>query len=61
MKNTITKILMTVFFTVMLPLITVELLLQKPGELISRIRLSYQIMLFVISFGRTQTSLPTAN
>lgn len=61
MKKTFTKILMTLLFTVLLPLMIVELLLRKPGELFSRIRLSYQLMLFIIGFGRQQSALSCGN
>lgn len=61
MKNrTTNEIIMTIVFIVLLPLIILEIMIKKPNELISRVRLSYQLMLFIIGFGRKQ-SIPTVN
>lgn len=52
MKNkTIHKIIMTVVFIVLLPLITIEILIKNPNDIIARIKLSFQLMLFVVNLG----------
>lgn len=49
MKTRITaKILMTLFFMVCLPFLAIELLIRKPGRIIEQIKLSFQLMLYVI-------------
>ncbi|MDO9000980.1 MAG: hypothetical protein Q7W45_14530 [Bacteroidota bacterium] len=52
MKNkTIPKIIMTMVFIVLLPLITIEILIKNPNDIIARVKLSFQLMLFVVDLG----------
>lgn len=52
MKNkTILKVLMTVIFIVLLPLVVMEQLIKRSSDIFSSIRLSYQMMLFVVNLG----------
>lgn len=50
MKNkTIHKTIMTIVFIVLLPFLIIEALVKSSIDIFSRIRLSYQLMLFVIN------------
>jgi len=52
MKNrTIHKTIMTVVFIILLPLIIIEILIKKPNDIIGRVKLSFQLMLFVVNLG----------
>lgn len=52
MKNkTIHKTLMTIVFIMLLPFLVVEILIKNPNEVIARVKLSYQLMLFVVNLG----------
>lgn len=52
MKNkTIHKTLMTIVFITLLPFLVVEILIKNPNEVIARVKLSYQLMLFVVNLG----------
>lgn len=52
MKNrTIHKMLMTIVFIILLPLIIIEILLKNPNDIVDRVKLSYQLMLFVVTLG----------
>lgn len=52
MKNrTIHKTIMTVVFIMLLPLIIIEILIKNPNDIIARIKLSFQLMLFVVNLG----------
>ncbi len=52
MKNkTIHKTLMTMVFIMLLPFLVVEILIKNPNEVIARVKLSYQLMLFVVNLG----------
>lgn len=52
MKNrTIHKTIMTVVFIMLLPLIIIEILFKNPHDIIARVKLSYQLMLFVVNLG----------
>jgi hypothetical protein len=54
MKNkTILKVIMTVIFTLLFPLILIEQLIKRSSDIFSSIRLSYQIMLFIVDLGRS--------
>lgn len=50
-RKTIKQILATVVFIVFLPLIAIELMIKSQGHFFARIKLSYQLMLFIIDFG----------
>jgi inner membrane protein involved in colicin E2 resistance len=50
-KKTILKLIMMVIFIVLLPLILIEQLINKSSDIFSSIRLSYQMMLFVVNLG----------
>lgn len=53
MKNkTFLTMIMTAIFIILLPLLIVEILIKKPNEIIGRIKLSFQLMLFVIGLSR---------
>ncbi len=52
MKNrTIHKMLMTIVFIMLLPLIIIEILIKNPHGFFARVKLSYQLMLFVVNLG----------
>lgn len=52
MKNrTVHKAIMTIVFIMLLPLITAEILIKNPTDIIGRVKLSYQLMLFVVNLG----------
>lgn len=42
---------MTVVFIMLLPLITIEILIKNPHDFFARVKLSYQLMLFVVNLG----------
>lgn len=52
MKNRIVhKAIMTIIFIMLLPLITAEILIKNPNDIIARVKLSFQLMLFVVNLG----------
>lgn len=52
MKNrTANKAIMTIVFIMLLPLITAEILIKNPNDIIARVKLSFQLMLFVVNLG----------
>lgn len=52
MKNRmIHKMIMTIVFIIVLPLITAEILIKSPNDIIARVKLSFQLMLFVVNLG----------
>lgn len=53
-KKTILKALMTVIFIILLPLILMEQLIKSSSDIFSSVRLSYQMMLFVVNLGCPQ-------
>jgi hypothetical protein len=42
---------MTIVFIMLLPFLVVEILIKNPNEVIARVKLSYQLMLFVVNLG----------
>jgi len=48
----IKQILVSVVFIIFMPLIAIELLIKRQDHFFARIKLSFQLMLFVIDFGR---------
>jgi hypothetical protein len=40
---------MTIVFIMLLPFLVVEILIKNPNEVIARVKLSYQLMLFVVN------------
>lgn len=52
MKNrTIHKAIMTIVFIMLLPFLVIEILIKNPNEVIARVKLSFQLMLFVVNLG----------
>lgn len=52
MKNrTIHKTIMTLVFIILLPLLIIEILIKNPNDIIARVKLSFQLMLFVVNLG----------
>lgn len=51
MNKTIHRVLMTIVFIMLLPFLVVEILIKNPNEVIARVKLSYQLMLFVVNLG----------
>lgn len=47
----INQILATAAFTAFLPLIAAELLIKNPHDIVARVKLSFQLMLFVVNLG----------
>lgn len=47
----IKHILVTAVFILFLPLIAIELVLKRQGHFFARIKLSFQLMLFVVDLG----------
>ena len=50
-RKTIKHILAIVVFIIILPLIVVELIIKRQDHFFARIKLSFQLMLFIIDFG----------
>lgn len=42
---------MTIVFIMLLPLIIIEILIKNPNDIIGRVKLSFQLMLFVVNLG----------
>ncbi len=51
-RKTIKHILAIVVFIIFLPLIAIELLVKRQDHFFARIKLSFQLLLFVIDFGK---------
>ncbi len=51
MNRTIKKILAGTTYLILLPLISIEILIKNPTHFIQKIRLGFQLMLFVVDFG----------
>lgn len=49
--NTIKQILVTVVFIIFLPLIAIELMIKRQGHFFARIKLCFQLMLFLVDLG----------
>lgn len=50
-RNTIKKIFAATTYIILLPLITIEILIKNPADLISQIRLGFQVVLFIVDLG----------
>lgn len=50
MRN-INKLFATTAFIILLPLIAIELMIKRPDDFVAQIKLSFQVMLFVVNLG----------
>lgn len=57
-NKAIHKTIMTVIFALLVPFMTLELLLKRNSDVLSSIRLSYQITLFAVDLGCKRSVQP---